>query len=535
MGDLENRPLIQKADQPTPMAGSPAVHAIRVYNTLSRQKEVFETVTPGKVGIYLCGPTVYSKSHIGHMVGPVIFDTVKRYLTYNGYHVQFVINITDVDDKIIHQAAKEGTSIDELSQRITADYQKHLASLAVEVDHFPLATQYILSMQKMIHNLIRRGHAYAVGGDVYFDVTTYSDYGKLSNRRIEELLAGTRKEVSDLKRNSADFALWKGAKPGEPSWPSPWGPGRPGWHIECSVMSSELLGETFDIHGGGLDLVFPHHEDEIAQSECSHGKLYAKYWMHNGLMQYSTETRKIGARENDFASQEASKMSKSKGNVRTLDDLFAKFKPALVRYFLLSTHYRSPINFGDERIQEVGSGLTRLETLAEVVGRVLGETFESIVAPNRRGELPWQAGDDVFLAEVAERRRRFLEYMDDDFNTGGALAVLGELVGAINRLIGTDRLEDSDADPSAKGRLRRAVVVVKELAGILGLAIATPASAVADDELMNKVLSLLVDLRQEARQTKNFALSDRIRDGLAAIGIVLQDGREGTRWKIEAP
>jgi cysteinyl-tRNA synthetase len=511
-------------------------NAIKIYNTLTRQKEVFEPIQPGKVGIYLCGPTVYSKSHIGHMVGPVIFDTVKRYLAFNGFKVTFVVNITDIDDKIINQAKVENCSIEDLSRRITADYQKHLASLGVEVDHFPHATQYIQAMQKMIATLIEKGHAYPAQGDVYFDVTSFHEYGKLSNRRIDELLAGARKEVSDIKKSAADFALWKRAKPGEPAWESPWGPGRPGWHIECSVMSSELLGETFDIHGGGLDLVFPHHEDEIAQSECCSGQPYAKYWMHNGLMQYSNETRKIGARAGDFASQEEAKMSKSKGNVRTLDDLFAKYPPPLVRYFLLATHYRSPINFGDEPLDEVGTGYHRLVTFAELYGRVMGEDFFSLPKARSRSASTAAPSQDSLLSEVVQHRERFLEYMDDDFNTGGGVAVIGELVKLLNRFAADAKLEESSASGADKARFKQGAGVLRELTSLLGILLDPPTKAAAnDDGTLAKVMDLMIALRQEARQRKDFALSDRIRDGLAAIGVTLQDGREGTRWKVDSP
>jgi cysteinyl-tRNA synthetase len=507
---------------------------IRIYNTLTRQKEAFEPIRPGQVGIYLCGPTVYSKSHIGHMVGPVIFDTVKRYLTFNGFRTTFVVNVTDIDDKIINQAKAENCGIEELAQRITADYQKHLRSLSVEVDHFPHATQYIPAMLQMIGTLIGKGHAYPASGDVYFDVTSFSEYGKLSNRRIDELLAGARKEVSDIKKSAADFALWKGAKPGEPAWESPWGPGRPGWHIECSVMSSELLGETFDIHGGGLDLVFPHHEDEIAQSECCSGKPYAKYWMHNGLMQYSSETRKIGARAGDFASQEEAKMSKSKGNVRTLDDLFAKYPPPLVRYFLLATHYRSPINFGDEPLDEVGTGFHRLLAFAELYQRVIGSSYFALPRAGQRDKWIAPSCSDPLVKEGLEHRRRFLEYMDDDFNTGGAVAVVGEIVKALNRFAADKKLEEAVSTPEDKEVFRSAAMILRELTTLLGILLDPPVSAnSSSDGTLAKVMDLLIALRQEARQQKNFPLSDRIRDGLLAIGITMQDGREGTRWKVE--
>lgn len=526
--------MAAKLDPQEASAATEAPSPVRIYNTLSRRKEPFEPVHPGRVGIYLCGPTVYSKSHIGHMVGPVIFDAIKRYLTYCGYQTTFVVNITDVDDKIIVQAAKEGCSIQELSRRVEADYRKHLASLHVQVDCFPRATEYIPQMQKMIERLIAKGHAYPAGGDVYFDVTSFAEYGKLSNRRIEELTAGVRKEVNDVKRNPADFALWKGAKPGEPSWESPWGPGRPGWHIECSAMSSELLGETFDIHGGGLDLVFPHHEDEIAQSECSSGRPYAKYWLHNGLMQYTNETRKIGAREGDYASQEQAKMSKSKGNVVGLDELFAKFPPELVRYFLLSTHYRSPINFSDERLVEVGAGYGRLRTFAERYQRIAGESFYGLEAPRRRGEPAWTGEDSSLRRDVLALRSRFLEYMDDDFNTGGAVAVVGELASRLNRFVSESGLDEGGGGPSGLEAFRRGAGVLRELTSVLGVLLdeAPPLDA-GGDALVGGLMDLLIQLRQEARRRKDFALADRIRDGLAGVGVVLEDGREGTRWKVD--
>lgn len=501
---------------------------IQVYNTLSRRKEPFEPVSAGNVGMYVCGPTVYAPSHVGHMVGPVLFDAIKRYLAYNGYQVSLVVNITDVDDKIIAQAAREATTPSELAERITTDYIENLSRLNVAVDHFPRATRHIAEIQSIIQTLIDKGHAYAAGGDVYFDVTTSKDYGKLSNRRPEELLAGARKEVSDLKRHAGDFAMWKGAKPGEPSWESPWGPGRPGWHIECSAMSMKLLGETFDIHGGGLDLCFPHHEDEIAQSECATGKPFAKYWLHNGLMQYSDATRKIGAREGDFASQESGKMSKSKGNIVTIRELLDRFGPELIRFFLLSTHYRRPIDFSDERIEEVGRGLQRLRALADRIGRVLGRSFVEIAPASRRRPLAEAEWASDFLREVAEFRRRFLDAMDDDFNTGGAIGVLFELSSAINRHIDQQGLED--AGPTAdRSPLERAAGVFRELTSLLGVLL-EGAAARGHDEIATVIESLLA-ARQAARKHKQFALSDSIRDRLQKLGIVVKDSREGSRWE----
>src|SRR6266576_3393674 len=297
--------------------------ALQVYNTLSRKKEPFQTVKPGEVGMYVCGPTVYKPSHVGHMVGPVIFDTVKRYLTYLGYQVTFVVNITDVDDKIIHEANAQKRDWKQLAESVTADYLDNLCRLNVTgIDQFPRATDYLDEIKRLIQGLIDKDYAYPSGGDVYFNVTKDPDYGKLCNRDPEQLEAGSRIEVSDKKRNPGDFALWKGAKPGEPAWDSPWGPGRPGWHIECSVMSMEYLGETLDIHGGGLDLQFPHHENELAQSESYSGKTFARYWMHNGLIKVGT-----------------GKMSKSPGNEVVVKDVLERHKPETLRFFLLASHY----------------------------------------------------------------------------------------------------------------------------------------------------------------------------------------------------
>src|SRR5215468_1212774 len=334
-------------------------HNLRVYNTLTKQKEPFKTVTPGKVTMYVCGPTVYKPSHIGHMVGPVIFDTVKRYLTYLGYKVTWVVNITDVDDKLIVRAKELNTTVPELAAKMTADYMECLKKLNVTgIDKFPKATEHVDGMKDMIAKLIDKGLAYPAGGDVYFDVSKDEDYGKLCNRDPEQLKEGARVEVSDRKRNPGDFALWKGAKPGEPSWESPWGPGRPGWHIECSAMSMKLLGETLDIHGGGLDLQFPHHENELAQSESYTGHPFARYWMHNGLLKMGT-----------------AKMAGSVGNVVNVVDLLKQHSPETVRFLLLGTHYRSPIEWSDERLAEVRRSLEAFYRFFERYERITGQSF----------------------------------------------------------------------------------------------------------------------------------------------------------------
>src|SRR5947209_5278911 len=343
--------------------------SLHVYNTLTRRKEAFQTDRPGKVGMYVCGPTVYKPSHLGHMVGPVIFDAIKRYLTYLGYGVDWVVNITDVDDKLIIRAKELGTTVKDLAERMTLDYRDCLRRLNVTgVDRMPAATEHIPEMIEMMKGLIDKGYAYAAGGDVYFDITRDEDYGKLCHRDLEQLEAGARIEISEKKRNPGDFALWKGAKPGEPSWESPWGPGRPGWHIECSAMSMKYLGRTLDIHGGGLDLQFPHHENELAQSESFTGKPFARYWMHNGLM-------KMGH----------AKMAGSVGNVVNVADLFQKYHPETIRFLLLQTHYRSPIDFGvrEDRdpLAEARKGLDGFYRFFERYERVTGKSYYGLPAP----------------------------------------------------------------------------------------------------------------------------------------------------------
>src|SRR5438552_3498572 len=378
-------------------------HSLRVYNTLTRQKEPFKTVVPGKVSMYVCGPTVYKPSHLGHMVGPVIFDTVKRYLTYLGFEVKFVVNITDVDDKLIIEAPKQGISVSELAERVTRDYVENLKRLNVTgIDEMPRATHYISAIIDIISGLIAKGYAYPAAGDVYFDVTKDDDYGKLCNRDPEQLEAGARIEVSDKKRSPGDFALWKAAKPGEPAWDSPWGKGRPGWHIECSAMSMKLLGKTLDIHGGGLDLQFPHHENERAQSESFNGCTFVNFWMHNGLMKTGSE-----------------KMSKSKGNEIVVAEMLKRHQPETLRFFLLATHYRRPIDYSEERLEEVRRGLDGFYRFFERFQRINKTSYYELKAPTKRRPLPPK--DTSFTSEVVGLWEKFLEHMDDDFNTGGAI------------------------------------------------------------------------------------------------------------------
>ncbi|MEN6498578.1 MAG: cysteine--tRNA ligase, partial [Thermoguttaceae bacterium] len=487
---------------------------IRVYSTLTKTKEPFEPVQPGKVGIYLCGPTVYKPSHIGHMVGPVIFDAIKRYLEYSGFEVTLVINITDVDDKLINEANARGVPMPKIAEEMTADYMRNLEAMGIDsVDHFPRATENMDGIVQFTADLIQRGFAYVSDGDVYFDVGKDPDYGKLSHRTMEAM-QGEGGGTAERKRSAADFALWKSAKPGEPAWPSPWGPGRPGWHIECSVMSQRLLGDTFDIHGGGLDLVFPHHENEIAQSESRTGRPMAKYWLHNGLMQASDEVGKVGGRktrpgEGDKEAQEVGKISKSRG-AAPFREMLKQFEPETIRFFLLSTHYRRPIDFGEERILEVQTGMDTFYRFFKRYERVCGEDFYQIAVPARRSEGDFQPGEDPLLQTVAEYRNRFLEAMDDDFNTGGAIGVLFEFVRRLNKAVDDEKLEDKKHQtPEKLASLKQGVKTFKELASTVGLFRKPPqATTGGDDALVGNLLQLLIEVRAEARKTKNFAMSD---------------------------
>ncbi len=517
--------------------------AIRVYSTLSREKEPFQTVTPGKVTMYLCGPTVYKPAHIGHMVGPVIFDTVKRYLTYCGYEVKFIVNITDVDDKLINKAVEKGTTVKALAESMTADYFSNLELMGIDtIDHVPYATDHIDEMLSMIQTLIDKGFAYPLHGDVYFRVTADNDYGKLSHRSIDQMLAGTRVEANETKENPADFALWKSSKPGEPAWDSPWGPGRPGWHIECSAMSCKHLGETIDIHGGGLDLMFPHHENELAQSESATGKTFARYWLHNGLMQSGKNTGKVGGahdRHGDASAaddQIANKLAGSAGAESVKTAVFAHHHPEVVRFFLLSTHYRSPIDFSLENIANTEKAMDGFYRLFEAFETITGRSFYEIDAPRTReasqatqlSSLP----QDV-AAGMQDLANRFLEAMDDDFNTGGAIAQLFELRRAINGYINANKLQESATD-SQRAALTDAMKLFKELVGVLGVFRKPVAKATgADDALVDGLMQLVIDIRQQARTDKNWAVADKIRDALKNLKIVLEDGKQGVRWSRE--
>ncbi len=527
---------------------SAAHPTLRVYSTLSKRKEPLVTVKPGAVGIYLCGPTVYDKAHIGHMVGPVIFDCIKRYLTYCGYDVTWVVNITDVDDKLIKKANERGISMLQVAEENIADYNQNLTALGVDqIDHFPRATDCMPEIIAFIKALVDRGYAYASDGDVYFDVGKDAEYGKLSNRSVDSV-QGEGGAGGERKRHVADFALWKAAKPGEPSWESPWGAGRPGWHIECSAMSRKLLGETFDIHGGGLDLVFPHHENEIAQSECCHGKPMVTYWAHNGLLRAGTSSGKVGGRgereggagnsTDGSSAQEtvSGKMSRSKG-AGGLADLIKRQGGERIRFFLLRTHYRSTVLFNEPAIEEAGIGLESFYRLFKRYTRITGKDFYTLKPAKSREAGTIDAGSDSVLQAAAACRQKFLTAMDDDFNTGGAIGELFELATLTNKFCDTADLENKGkTDAAAVTKFTTLLTAIKELSSILGIFQQPPVSSGAtSDDVLVKVMPLVIELRASARQNKNFAVADKIRNSLGPIGIVLEDRAGGTEWSGGGP
>jgi cysteinyl-tRNA synthetase len=504
--------------------------SLRVYNTLTKQKDLFEPVRPGKVGMYLCGPTVYKSPHIGHMVGPVIFDAIKRYLQYKGYEVNWIVNITDVDDKLINAANNAGTTMKEMAEKHMKEYFDCLSDLGIaSIDRFPKASEHITDILDLCEKLIASGHAYAVDGNVWFDVTRDADYGKLSNRRLEEQEAGNRTLEGSGKKNPADFALWKAAKPGEPSWDSPWGKGRPGWHIECSAMAMKYLGPTFDIHGGGMDLMFPHHENELAQSECATGQTFARFWLHNGLTKVRTK-----AASGEWKADDIHETTGNAAGVRARQLLDAH-GPELLRYLLLSTQYRRPIEFTDEALANCKKALSVFTRLFERIERLTGEpigdnspTAESIAAPMLDSE-----HGGPFLRDELNLKIKFLEMMDDDFNTAGALGVMHEMAGEANSLIERHDLERTRNDDLLKA-VASATVTLRNLGMILGLFRTKQASAIKkDDGLTDQLMALLIKLRQDARRDKNFAIADGIRNGLTAIGITLEDRADATIWRKE--
>ena len=480
--------------------------SLRVYNTMTAQKEEFHPLVPGKVGMYVCGVTVYDYCHIGHARANIVFDVIYRYLQFAGFETTYVRNYTDVDDKIINRANERHISSKDLAEEFITAFDQDMDALGLlRPTHEPRATEYIAEIIGICEKLIDKGLAYASGGDVYYSVDKFPSYLKLSKRNMEEMQAGARIAPGEQKRNPMDFALWKAAKPGEPSWESPWGPGRPGWHIECSAMSSSLLGDTFDIHGGGRDLIFPHHENEIAQSEGASGKPFAKYWIHNGFVNVNQE-----------------KMSKSLGNFFTIRDILQTYDPEVVRFFILTSHYRSPIDFSDQNLLEAQSGLSRFYEALDLAETVLAA-------------IPKEAENSD---EGAQLEEKFRAAMDDDFNTALAIAHLFEGVRTMNRLIATKKFAKK-ADLVAQVRDLHATIL--RLGEVLGLFRSVPAvwlekvrmAGLSRLEISQEEIEQLIQERLTARQEKNFARGDEIRDELDARGILLLDTREGTSWKLK--
>ncbi len=463
--------------------------ALRVYNTLSRQKEDFQTIEPNKVRMYVCGPTVYDNAHIGHGMSSLVFDILRRYLEYRSYGVRHVMNYTDVDDKIIMRAQHEEVDPKELSERYIRQYEQHLKDLNILPAHeFPRVSREMDNIVKIISGLIEKGYAYAADGDVYYRVQKDEDYGKLSGRKLDEMQAGARVDVDARKEHPMDFALWKAAKEGEPFWQSPWGPGRPGWHIECSAMSLNHLGEQIDIHGGGNDLIFPHHENEIAQTESFTGKPFSRYWLHNGMMQLSGE-----------------KMSKSLGNLVTIEEFLKENEADVLRLMVLNSSYRSPLTYGDEVVEGAKRGLERLRNGLRPAFPEAGGAPAPVV--------------ESLAQQVKATREGFLAAMDDDFNTAGALGHLFDLVRAINQA--------RDASATAE-QLAESQALLRELTGVFGLRLEREVGAQSDAA---PFINLLIRMREDLRKEKLFALSDQVRDRLLELGVVLEDSKEGTTWR----
>lgn len=463
--------------------------SIQIYNTLTRKKEPFVPIVEGKVSMYVCGPTVYNYIHIGNARPVIVFDTVRRYLEYRGYDVKFVSNFTDVDDKIIAAANKLGEEVGELTERFIDAYFEDVTALGcTKADEHPRVTDHIEDIIEFVQVLIDKGYAYASQGDVYFRTKKFETYGKLSSQSTDELIVGARIEAGEKKEDPLDFVLWKAAKEGEISWESPWGNGRPGWHIECSVMARAHLGDTMDIHAGGQDLMFPHHENEIAQSEAMTGKPFANYWMHNGYINIDNE-----------------KMSKSLDNFVLVNDIRKKIDPKVLRFFILSVHYRHPVNFSEELVNQARTGLERITT-----------AYQNI---RYRLETSADLGDqsDVWLHKIDNVQKEFVTAMDDDFNTANGIAAIFELT----RLANTYLLEKN----TASAVMQAFIDTFESLMNVLGITLAEEA------ELLDEDVERLIEERLEARKNRDFQRADDIRDELKELGIILEDTAQGTRWK----
>ena len=478
---------------------------MKIYNSLTNKKEEFQPIKPGEVNIYACGITAYDECHLGHLRSAVVFDVIRNFLKYKGYKVRFIKNITDVDDKIINKArdviedkslgiADLNSAAKFITEKYTNMYYEDMEKFHIEkADIEPRATEHIAEMIKMIELLIKKGHAYVSGGDVYFSVSTFPAYGKLSNQNIDKLKEGARISPGEQKRDALDFALWKKVKEGEPSWDSPWGKGRPGWHIECSVMSTKYLGDTFDIHGGGRDLIFPHHENEVAQAEAATGKPFAHYWMHNGLLTINGE-----------------KMAKSLGNYVSLADILKKYEAEVVKFFMLSAHYSHPIDFTYEKMDEAKSARERFYILFDKIDRMLGDN--KALKDKAAGD--W--ADKDFAKKVNEHKARFIEVMEDDFNTPLAMGSLFEMLKEINK--NPERAPQDTVN---------AVIVLKDLGSILGLFVEKKK---VDASLAGFVDAKIME-RNEARKIKDFKKADLIRKELTEKGITIEDTKEGTVWR----
>lgn len=462
---------------------------MRIYNTLTRKKEELIPVRDREVRMYVCGPTVYNYFHIGNARVFITFDTFRRYLKYRGYKVIYVQNFTDIDDKLIKRAKEEGVTVKEIAEKYIEEYFRDADALGIErADYHPRATENIPEIIEIIKTLQNKGYAYEVEGDVYYRARKFEDYGKLSHQNLEELEAGARVQVEERKENPLDFTLWKRAKPGEPSWDSPWGKGRPGWHIECSAMALKYLGETIDIHAGGPDLIFPHHENEIAQSEGATGKPFAKYWMHVGYLNINNE-----------------KMSKSLGNFFTAREIAARYDPEVIRFFMLSAHYRNPINFSPELLDQAGKALERLYNTIDNLAHLFKNTDDTEERP-------------YFLKRLEELRDKFINAMDDDFNTADAISILFDISREINTVLN---------ERSKKNHIDRALNLLKELGGILGIL------KKERDVILEKEIEALIKKREQARKEKDWPTADSIREELKKKGIILEDTPAGVRWKRE--
>ena len=460
-----------------------------IYNSETRKKEEFKPIEPGKVKMYVCGPTVYNYFHVGNARPFIVFDVLRRYFSYIGYDVTFVQNFTDIDDKMIKRANEEGITVKELGDRFIEEYFKDASALGIRpATVHPRATEHIGDIIKLVKTLQQKGFAYEVNGDVYFDTQKDEHYGKLSGQNLEDLEAGARISVDDVKRNPADFALWKAEKPGEPSWNSPWGKGRPGWHIECSAMSRKYLGDTFDIHAGGKDLLFPHHENEVAQSECATGCTFANYWMHNGFINIDNE-----------------KMSKSAGNFFTVRDILQQYEAEDIRMFMLSAHYRSPVNFSKDMMSQAHASLQRLYTARDNMYYLMNHADEKALSD----------AENALLAKVEESRQRFISAMDDDMNTADAMGALFEIVKEANITLN---------DKSSKQAIAGTLDTLSALADVMGLLTRKP-----PEEALPEDIQALVDARADARKSKNWALSDQLRDQLKELGYSVEDTAKGQK------